>query len=58
MASKSICTSGDAVIVTKPDLEEYHSPCNNKLHDSGKELSQTLIFYKNNNDYQKYHLIS
>ncbi|KAL3623690.1 hypothetical protein CASFOL_032506 [Castilleja foliolosa] len=36
MASKSICTSGDAVIVTKADLEGYHSPCND---DSGKELA-------------------
>ncbi|KAL8503193.1 hypothetical protein ACS0TY_022082 [Phlomoides rotata] len=35
MASKAICTSGDAVIITKADLEGYHSPCNDS---SGKEL--------------------
>ncbi|KAL3625407.1 hypothetical protein CASFOL_030861 [Castilleja foliolosa] len=35
MASKSIYTSGDAVIITKADLEGYHSPCND---DQGKEL--------------------
>ncbi|KAI3447065.1 hypothetical protein Pfo_003730 [Paulownia fortunei] len=36
MASKAICTSGDAVLITKADLEGYHSPCND---DSGKELT-------------------
>lgn len=35
MASKAICSSGDAVIITKADLEGYHSPCNDS---SGKEL--------------------
>ncbi|KAL7134866.1 hypothetical protein ABFS83_11G054200 [Erythranthe nasuta] len=32
MASKVICTSGDAVLITKADLEGYHSP------SAGKEL--------------------
>ncbi|XP_075474827.1 phosphatidylglycerophosphate phosphatase PTPMT2-like [Primulina tabacum] len=35
MASKAMCTSGDAVLITKADLEGYHSPCNDI---SGKEL--------------------
>ncbi|KAK4479110.1 hypothetical protein RD792_014621 [Penstemon davidsonii] len=28
MASRLMCTSGDAVLITKADLEGYHSPCN------------------------------
>lgn len=35
MASKAIYSSGDAVIITKADLEGYHSPCNDS---SSKEL--------------------
>ncbi|KAL6496552.1 hypothetical protein OROGR_029810 [Orobanche gracilis] len=26
---KAVCTSGDVVLITKADLEGYHSPCNN-----------------------------
>ncbi|XP_047943774.1 phosphatidylglycerophosphate phosphatase PTPMT2-like [Salvia hispanica] len=36
MASKTVCTSGDAVLITKADLEGYSSPCND---NSGKELA-------------------
>ncbi|KAG6411275.1 hypothetical protein SASPL_129353 [Salvia splendens] len=36
MASKTVCTSGDAVLITKADLEGYNSPCND---NSGKELA-------------------
>lgn len=32
MASKAMCTSVDAVLITKADLEGYHSP-------GGKELT-------------------
>ncbi|KAK4432949.1 putative dual specificity protein phosphatase DSP8 [Sesamum alatum] len=35
MASKAMSVSGDAVLITKADLEGYHGPCSN---DSGKEL--------------------
>ncbi|XP_073044037.1 phosphatidylglycerophosphate phosphatase PTPMT2-like [Primulina eburnea] len=35
MATKAMCTSGDVVLITKADLEGYHSPCNDI---SGKEL--------------------
>ncbi|CAA2955415.1 putative dual specificity protein phosphatase DSP8 [Olea europaea var. sylvestris] len=34
--SRLICPSGDAVIITKADLEGYPNPCND---DSGKELA-------------------
>ncbi|GER34063.1 dual specificity protein phosphatase family protein [Striga asiatica] len=30
-AAKAMCTSGDAVLITKADLEGYHSPCNKEL---------------------------
>ncbi|KAK6151887.1 hypothetical protein DH2020_014522 [Rehmannia glutinosa] len=36
MASKAMCAPGDAVLITKADLEGYHSPCND---DSGKEVT-------------------
>lgn len=36
MASKTVCPSGDAVLITKADLEGYDSPCND---NSGKELA-------------------
>lgn len=36
MASKVVYTSGDAVLITKADLEGYHSPCND---NSGKVLA-------------------
>lgn len=36
MASRMVCTSGDAVLVTKADLEGYNSPCN---EISGNELT-------------------
>lgn len=36
MASRIVCTSGDAVLVTKADLEGYDSPCNK---NEGKELT-------------------
>ncbi|PIN18271.1 Dual specificity phosphatase [Handroanthus impetiginosus] len=34
MAAKVMCMSGDAILITKADLEGYHSPCSEK---SGKE---------------------
>lgn len=36
MASRTVCTSGDAVLITKADLEGYDSPCSD---NSGKELA-------------------
>ncbi|KAL3829945.1 hypothetical protein ACJIZ3_018747 [Penstemon smallii] len=36
MASRVMCTSGDAVLITKADLEGYDSPCND---ESGKALT-------------------
>ena len=36
MGSRTVCTPGDVVLITKADLEGYDSPCND---NSGKELA-------------------